>query len=320
VTAGGRRVLLLLRQSLTRSDSISIPVQRDTLTRHYQAKGWTVVDALAAENTRGWREKRDDLDDAKARAARGEYDVLAAWSIDRFARNVRILETLCHDLARFGVTIDSYNEPWANEPFMRQIAAALAEKFSSDLRRRMTETVTWKVSEGHHQGAAPLGLVRTDDDRLAPGADADAARLAFRLRLEGRGSPSIARELRERFGIVVPAESVVRLLRNPAYAGGVTGPGGLVVWDAHEPIVDRATWEAAQALIDSRRGGRGAQASWLERLVWCGCEKPMYLVTRASRHHSRLYAYPIFRCRRTLGRAGGGGAAPGGGPGAGGRR
>ena len=128
-----RRVLILCRQSLTRGDTVSIPVQRTTLTAHYEGRGDTVVGVLESENTRGWKEDRADLTEAVARAQAGNYDTLAVWSIDRLARKVRILETVVDGLAKVGVGIDSYSETWASDAFMRQIAGAIAERFTKDL-------------------------------------------------------------------------------------------------------------------------------------------------------------------------------------------
>src|SRR5262245_28611576 len=116
------RVVVLARQSLTRDDSTSIGTQVRVLTAKHEDQGDRVVAVLRAEDTRGWQERRDDLDEAKARAARREYDVLAAWSIDRLARSVRVLETLVHELAAHGVAIACHTEPWAADPFARQIA------------------------------------------------------------------------------------------------------------------------------------------------------------------------------------------------------
>lgn len=272
-----RRILILCRQSLTRGDTVSLAVQRATLTAHYEGRGDTVVGVLESENTRGWREDRADLSEAIARAKADEYDTLAVYSIDRLARKVRILETVADELAAVGVGLDSFSETWASDPFMRQIAGALAEKFTTDLSKRMRGVVAYKVGQGHHQGPAPFGFARGENDRLTPGNDAPAAAAMFTLRMHGLGRRAISDRLRADFGASLDASSILRSLRNPAYAGAVTGPGGAIVWEAHEGIVSRETWERVQALLASRsRAPRTAEPHWLEGISFCGCGSPLY--------------------------------------------
>lgn len=273
-----RRVCLLLRQSLTRSDSIGIPTQRDALTAHHEARGDTIVATIVAENTRGWKEDRADLTEAVALAKRDAIDTVSVYAIDRLARNVRILETVVHELAHYGVGIESLSEPGISDPLFRQVLGAIAESFSRSLSVRMRSVVLAKVNDGRHQGPPPWGFVRGGDDRLVPDDDTkDAVTTAFRMRLEGYGRRRIRDELAARFGSAPDPASIGRALRNPAYAGGVRGPGKVIVWDAHEGIVSRETWEAVQrARAERPKTPRRSDPHWLDGFCFCGCGSPLY--------------------------------------------
>jgi hypothetical protein len=80
-----------------------------------------------------------------------------------------------------------------------------------------------------------------------------AARDLFRWRMDGMGSPAIKTLLLDTYGRTLSEFSILRILGNPAYIGAVTGPNELIVHNAHEPLIDRATWDAVQRSLAHRR-------------------------------------------------------------------
>lgn len=124
-----------------------------------------------------------------------------------------------------------------------------------------------------------------------------------------------------------------RMLRNPAYAGGMVIDGETAWPDArggmratggnvadsrpfllerecsenitenitrwHEPLIDRADWERLQALLTTHATRRSKPVeSWLEGLVRHACGERMYLVGTTTPRGTLL---PVFRCKRRFG-------------------
>lgn len=115
----------------------------------------------------------------------------------------------------------------------------------------------------------PPGDPRRGTLQVVP-VEAAVVRRIFQLRVEGKGEVAIARELQAR-GVAAPRggaswgkTSVGRILRNPAYIGVhetnvwvadkgrrnfryvPDNPNAIRVEDAHEPIIDRETWDAVR--------------------------------------------------------------------------
>jgi hypothetical protein len=199
--------------------------------------------------------------------------------------------------------LESATEPIVNSVMGRQVLGMMAEQFSRDLSQRLTGVVAAHVRMGKHMGKAPLGYCRGDDDHLHINPDTEqAARDVFQWRMDGMGSPAIKTLLLDTYGRTLSEFSILRILGNPAYIGAVTGPNELIVHNAHEPLIDRATWDAVQRSLAHRRAIKAKrESSYLEGIIFCGCGRPCYLVTTSTTWNGRHYQNWKFRCRSTLG-------------------
>jgi DNA invertase Pin-like site-specific DNA recombinase len=301
-----KRAVLLARQSLKKSpDSVSIAEQIDSMQRYCAEKGYTVVGIIQSENIRGTRErdKRADLTEIEALADDGQFDVLVVYKMDRLARYLRVQENVIYELERHDVTLESATEPIVNSVMGRQVLGMMAEQFSRDLSQRLTGVVAAHVRMGKHMGKAPLGYCRGEDDHLHINPDTEqAARDLFRWRMDGMGSPAIKTRLLDTHGRTLSEFSILRILGNPAYIGAVTGPNELIVYNAHEPLIDRATWDAVQRSLAHRRAVKAKrESSYLEGMIFCGCGRPMYLVRNTTNWQGKCFVNWKFRCRSTLG-------------------
>jgi DNA invertase Pin-like site-specific DNA recombinase len=301
-----KRAVLLARQSLKKSpDSVSIAEQIDSMKRYCAEKGYSIGGIIQSENIRGTRErdKRADLTEIEALADDGQFDVLIVYKMDRLARYLRVQENVIYELERHDVTLESATEPIVNSVMGRQVLGMMAEQFSRDLSQRLTGVVAAHVRMGKHMGKAPLGYCRGDDDHLHINPDTEqAARDLFRWRMDGMGSPAIKTRLLDTYGRTLSEFSILRILGNPAYIGAVTGPNDLIVHNAHEPLIDRATWDAVQRSLAHRRAVKTKrESSYLEGLIFCGCGRPMYLVRNTTKWQGKCFVNWKFRCRSTLG-------------------
>jgi DNA invertase Pin-like site-specific DNA recombinase len=301
-----KRAVLLARQSLKKSpDSVSIAEQIDSMKRYCAERGYSIGGIIQSENIRGTRErdKRADLTEIEALADDGQFDVLIVYKMDRLARYLRVQENVIYELERHDVTLESATEPIVNSVMGRQVLGMMAEQFSRDLSQRLTGVVAAHVRMGKHMGKAPLGYCRGDDDHLHINPDTEqAARDLFRWRMDGMGSPAIKALLLDKYGRTLSEFSILRILGNPAYIGAVTGPNDLIVHNAHEPLIDRATWDAVQRSLAHRRAVKAKrESSYLEGIIFCGCGRPMYLVRNTTNWQGKCFVNWKFRCRSTLG-------------------
>lgn len=162
---------------------------------------------------------------------------------------------------------------------------------------------------------APAGYdrIERDDDPagprggLKPNRDAAAIAEAFRMRATGSSYTEIAaflsargvRPRKGRPGVYTNGWSrsgVAHLLRNRVYLGELSG-GEIVNAAAHEPIVDAATFTAAQRSQGARPSRESRHGFWLTRVTRCaGCDAAMVGVM-AHPHGRDKPAHALYRCQ-----------------------
>ncbi len=173
------------------------------------------------------------------------------------------------------------------------------------------------ASRGVATFAAPAGYDRIDQDDdtagprggLKPNRDAAAISEAFRMRAAGSSYTDIAafltargvRPRKGRPGVYTNGWSrsgVTHLLRNRVYLGELSG-GETVNAQAHEPIVDVATFTAAQRSQGARPSRESRHGFWLTRVTRCAsCDAAMVGVM-AHPHGRDKPAHGIYRCQTT---------------------
>lgn len=99
-----RRVALYLRVS---TDTQTVENQRQALTEAAERHGWTITKVFADEAISGakGRDKRRGLDALWKGVARKEFDVVAAWSVDRLGRSLQDLVGLLSELHAKGIDL-----------------------------------------------------------------------------------------------------------------------------------------------------------------------------------------------------------------------
>lgn len=303
--AGPDRAFLLCRQSLTRNQSISLDDQERHNRAYAEQQGYEVVRVHKSANVKGWREERADHDLLRQLAAGREIEVVVSYDVSRTARTVRILEVLAHDLERHGVRLEFAAQPFANTPQGRQMLGMFAELETAHRSVRLRDAWDTLRRMGRWHGAAPYGYRRAARAIAPEPSEDEIARRILRLPFAGLGSVAIrdlltAEGVPTRTGAAWSESLISRMLRNPAYAGGMVIDGE-TVWPPdgeqwHEPLIPRDEWEALQAILPSFPHVRSkAVASWLEGLTRHACGARMYLVGTADPRGDLL---PLFRCQR----------------------
>lgn len=281
---------------------ISPSVQRERVEQLAAAHGHTIVGWQEDLDQPGSRLNRPGLDEAFRLIEQGDADGLAVAKLDRFARSVAGAAQALQRLEDAGAVLLAADLGMDTSTpagkLMRNVLMALAE-FELDRIRE-----NWDVARSHAiargvpvNSRIKTGYRRREDGRLEPDPEtAPVIRELFLRRAAGESWRSLARFLDE--NIDRPngwaLGTVTSLVTSRTYLGEIKH-GDIVNTDAHDPLVTRAEWEAAQAvrlLRPHRRTG-----SLLAGMIRCAaCGYTMSRETSGQRFGGTKYVY--YGCRK----------------------
>lgn len=180
-----------------------------------------------------------------------------------------VLDDLCHSSNRLLIDIRMV------------LAKNYSENLSEEIRKGMSE----KAKQGHYPTHAPIGYKNSRPELGGKSilvSDARRAHLVQRLfAAYATGNHSIATlaalartiGLTTKRGNPVQSRTIHDMLRNPVYAGRFYWNDQLFE-GIHEPIVDEATWQDVQDVLDGRgrnKRGFGSIPFAYRNLVRCKC-------------------------------------------------
>lgn len=236
---------------------ISPEVQRKKVAEWAALHGVEIVRWWEELDQSGARRERPMFQEALTRCERGETGGIIVARLDRFARSaVDALESIrrLNDAgARLVSVEDNFDGSTAMGRFAIGILTLIAELELERIKANWQTAVTEAVGRGVHISARPpTGYQRDDAGRLARAEPAGSVVAeVFRRRGVGASIEELAVFL-ETQSVFPPSGNphwsrmgVRNLLKNPAYLGQARS-GKVVKEGAHEPIVTRAEWDAAQ--------------------------------------------------------------------------
>jgi DNA invertase Pin-like site-specific DNA recombinase len=226
---GRRRCALYLRVS--GGPGQTTENQRPELLQLARTRGFEIV--AVYDEVGSAVKHRAAFDKMMLSAHRGEFDVLAVWSIDRFGRSMIGNVQAVLDLDRVGVEVVSVREPWLDTSGpVRQLLVAIFSWVASEERRRLIERTKAGLERARREGKQ-IGRPRARVDM----AEARA------LLASGLSMPKTARKLN------VGTSTLYRLLqaeRTVREATGAGFPKGSAVTHADDgPEVPEITTGAA---------------------------------------------------------------------------
>ena len=208
-------------------------------------------------------------------------DLILVKSISRFSRNLVDCDRIIKELKTAGVEVRFEKENISSfDPtagFVFSLLAAVAQ----DESRSISENVRWSYANRFKRGEYNIGnnqILGYDcvDGKLVPNDKAPAVRRIFELFTQGKTIPEIAETLEneEIYGMrsnrKMSTGAIAVILRNETYAGDkllqkkppknylTKRPDPSIAYtsyylkDDHEAIIDRATWEETQKLLDKK--------------------------------------------------------------------
>ncbi len=295
------RYLLYLRQSLTRDtpeESLSLAFQERALRELATRRGALVLEPpIVDPDEKGWDPNRPGIEELVRRVQRQQPDAVAVYAVSRFARDNWLQEGIWRRLQQLrpGLRFESATEPHANDELVRGILGVVSQAERKRMGRFLASSFAERAHRGLPHGKTPYGYAKDADGRFVIDEDAAEWVRAIADKYESGWSLwRIARWLNEsRPGGRSWEPNIVRnTLASYAMVGAIRC-GDAVVWDTHEPIIDRAQWDRIQTQLVERRRIRTKNAeSWLEGLIDCGCGAPLHLIANVSGRTN----YAQFRC------------------------
>lgn len=267
------------------------------------AHWWEEIDQSGAKI------ERPMFQEALARCERGETGGIVVARLDRFARSaVDALESI-RRLNAAGARLVSVEDNFDGSTPMGRFAIGIllliAELELERIKENWTVAITKAVERGVHiSSRPPTGYRRDEHKRLVPVEPAaSAVREVFRRRALGASWAELAAYLEEQ-GIETPRGNtswsktgVAGLVKNPVYLGQARS-GSVVKENAHEPLVTRAEFDAAQAVTKSvftPRDGSLAERAMLGGIARCaGCGHTLKITGNTDRRTGERY--PIYYC------------------------
>jgi DNA invertase Pin-like site-specific DNA recombinase len=291
---------------------ISPDVQRETITRFVNGKGHELVDVVVELDQSGGTLARPGLEQVLERIEAGEGDALAVAYLSRLSRRVihglEVVQRLNaggRDVLVADLDLDT------STPVGRAVLTVLLAFAELELEQRREGWATAQrraLARGVYPGSTATGYRREEDGRMIPDPHrAPVIRRLFERRAAGASWAVLARMLDEQIprsdGTRWRPSTVAEMTRTPAYLGRLERTVGgelVVVEDAHEPIVDRALWEAVNASGGAARGpNRRPEPALLAGLVCCdGCGSPMSRGSGGRRRNAagEIVIYDAYEC------------------------
>lgn len=283
---------------------ISASVQREQIAAYARLHGLKLLQVWEELDESGARADRAVLETVLERVERGASQGLVVARVDRFARSLLSGLLAIQRIEQAGGTffsaLDGLDMRTDTGRLVLRIMLSMAEWELDRISDQWSVAKARAVERGAYVVATvPPGYRKTRSGRLRiDPATAPVVAEAFRRRAEGDPMLEIARFLEDNHvatGRKNPGWSVTsatRVLSCRAYIG-VVHYGGHVNERAHPPLIDRATWEAAQRPRRTKAPLRYATAL-LAGLVRCaGCGMTM----SPARRFQGGRAVHYFACR-----------------------
>lgn len=291
-------------------------------------KGWELVGVYADEALTGTKEDREKFQLLLADCRNGKVDIVITKSISRFARNtVTLLETV-RELKNLGVDVyfeeQNIHSASADGELMLTILASYAQEESLSA----SENQKWRVRKSFQNGEIMnvrdfFGYKVGKNGLEIDPETAPVVREIFRRAVSGESFGAIARDLNCR-GITGvrggrwQTGRIAHLLENEKYCGNAllqkryrnnhidkkekTNKGEIPRYYAentHEAIIDRALFDAAQAILQKNKTEKESQApcskSAFTGKIVCGiCGKKYKRITSSGKKSWCCYTYRDF--------------------------
>jgi DNA invertase Pin-like site-specific DNA recombinase len=278
---------------------ISPGVQREQIESWVRAHGASLANVYEELDESGARGDRPLLMEALARVEAGQSGGVVVAKLDRFGRSVVDGLNAIRRIEQAGGTFvsvqDGFDLGTSTGRLVLQVLFSIGEWELERVRANWDVARARAIERGAYVGNHPIGYRRDQNGRLQIDPEnAPIVREIFARRSDGEACRDIAAALnaagaRTRDGFPFNFGGVHKILNNPAYYGEARH-GVHRNPHAHEPLVDRATWQRCQ---HTPRPRNKDSYSLLAGLVRCAsCER----MTSSNRLESTTSRFHVYRC------------------------
>lgn len=242
--------------------------------------GWIFAGVYADEGVSGTKDARPEFQRMLVDCRAGKIDLIITKSITRFARNTVTLLEAIRELKSLGIDVIFEKENLHSISPDGELLLTLLAQYAEEEARSASENKRWQIRRDFETGRPTYvrlyGYKWVDGKLEVIPEEAAIIRRIFAEYLAGSGIQAIANELNRdnipSFRTVWRRTVIYEILRNEKYVGDLL----LQKWhtpdfrskaryknrgqwrqyyvhDAHEPIIDRETFEAVQAEIARRQ-------------------------------------------------------------------
>ena len=255
-------------------EGFSIPGQREACQREAEKLGAEVIEEYVDRGESAKTANRPALQAMLDRLKQGDIDYVIVHKVDRLARNRADDVEIVMRIRQTGAQLVSTSENIDETPsglLLHGIMSSIAEFYSRNLAAEVIKGSTQKAKKGGTPYRAPIGYLNTRtmvDGREVRNVTLDPERAslvreAFYLYASGDYAlTELAAILEERGLRTRPTRKVAAqalganrlnaMLRNSYYMGTVSY-ADKVYPGRHEPLVDEATFQEVQDLLESKR-------------------------------------------------------------------
>lgn len=297
----------------------SLDAQREACVRYIERQpGWTLLpDRYDDGGFTGANTDRPAFQRLLADAEAGNIDVVVVYKVDRLSRSLLDFAKVMERFAASGASFVSITQNFSTADAMGRLTLNMLMSFAEFEREMIGERTRDKISAARRKGKwtggpVPLGYTVDDKRLVVDELEAVVVREVFALYLEHRAALAVVRRLNERGRATKRHQSVkgrqrvpraftkadvLRILKNPVYAGFMRS-GGELHESEHEAIVERESFERVNELLNGSgrrtRKDPGRNPDYVLRgLVRCSCCGSGF-TPASTRRGEREYRY--YRC------------------------
>jgi DNA invertase Pin-like site-specific DNA recombinase len=299
----------------------SLDAQREACAAYIlsqASEGWeSLPDYYDDGGFSGGSMKRPGLEQLLEDVASGKVDIIVVYKVDRLTRSLadfaKIVEVLDAHEASFVSVTQSFNTTNSMGRLTLNVLLSFAQFEREVTGERIRDKVAASKKKGMWMGGnVPMGYVVDERKLVVDREQADIVRhiyqryralqsvpaLQFALREEGVRSPErLSRNGRKLGGNPLTKGAIYHILQNRIYVGDIMHQGNAYQGE-HQPIIDRAQFEAVQRQLERNRVARkyGQNVKTPSLLAGIVFDAPGRRLTpsRTSRK-GRLYRYYVSR-------------------------
>lgn len=278
----------------------TLDAQEDAGLEVISIRGMNLVATFEDHGKSGGSLDREGLQSAIAMIESGDANVLVASRLSRLTRSVVDLREIVQRVEAAGgrIVLGDLGDlgGTAAGKMLRDILATVAE-FELELARENGLDARKSAIE---RGVAimskvPFGYQKPEVWLVPDPVRGPVMTEVFKRRAAGQTWSQLSAYIEEQTGDYIVPQTLSRMIANPTYLGSVRH-GSLVNKQAHPPLVDQETFDAAQSArrLNSNRKHRALLAG----LLTCsGCGNPM--TYRRQMQKGKTEHYPVYACQRT---------------------